>query len=85
MDKNKIKFTVDFLMFINFLIIAVSGFILGLVLPSGSGRLGNSFIFLREDWLFIHNLGSVLLTLLIVVHLILNWIWIKSIFKSIFR
>lgn len=85
MNKNNVKFIVDILMFIDFLIIAVSGFILWLVLPRGSGRLENSFIFLREDWLFMHNWGSVLLIILIIIHLVLNWNWIKSMFKFNFQ
>lgn len=81
MDKNKIKFWIDILMFVSFLIVAVSGFVLWLVLPRGSGRTGSVFIFLREEWLFLHDWLSVLLLLLIIIHLILNWVWIKSMFK----
>jgi len=84
MNKNKIKFVTDIIIFINFLLITISGFILWFVLPRGSGKIGNSFIFLREIWLSMHNLGSVLLVILIIIHLILNWTWIKSMFRSMF-
>ncbi|MBU0893982.1 MAG: DUF4405 domain-containing protein [Nanoarchaeota archaeon] len=83
MNKNQVKFTIDLLMFIDFLLIAISGFILWLVLPRGGGKLGNLFIFLREDWLFIHHWTSVLLIILIIIHLLLNWIWIKNMFLRI--
>jgi len=85
MEKNKVKFWVDTGMAISFLIVAVSGFVLWLILPRGSGKLGNSFIFLREQWLQIHNLSSVVLVILILVHLFLNWIWIKSMASCIFK
>ena len=85
MDKNKTKFWIDFCMFISFLIIAISGFVLWLVLPRGSGKLGNGFIFLRETWILIHNWFSVLLIILILIHLILNYTWIKYMLKNMFK
>jgi len=85
MSRNKLKLAVDILMFLVFLIIAFSGFVLWLILPSGGGRLAGSFVFLREEWLFIHNWFSVLLIFLVLVHLFLNWIWIKNMFKVFFK
>ncbi|MBS3088995.1 DUF4405 domain-containing protein [Candidatus Pacearchaeota archaeon] len=84
MNKLKLKFLVDVLMFFSFLTTAVSGFVLWLVLPRGSGRAGNVFIFFRETWLLIHDWFSVLLVILILFHLVLNWGWIKSVFKISF-
>jgi len=84
MKKIGIKIFIDILMFLDFLAVAFSGFVLWFVLPRGSGKFGASFIFLRENWLSIHNIGSVILTLLLLLHLILNWSWIKCfIFKSL--
>ena len=85
MDINKKKFIVDFLIFLDFLVVAISGFILWLVLPRGSGKTGSSFLFLREDWVFIHNWGSVVLIILILFHLIFNITWIKAMFRNLFR
>jgi len=82
MNKNKVKLLVDVLMFIDFLIIAFSGFVLWFVLPRGSGRLGNEFIFYRETWLGIHDWTGVILIILLILHLILNWQWIKSWFRK---
>jgi len=83
MDRNKIKFLVDLLMFISFIILSISGFILWLVLPRGSGKIGAGFILLREEWLSIHAWLSVLLIILIFIHLLLNWCWVKVMFKCI--
>lgn len=85
MNKNKIKFIVDFLMFLDFLILAISGFILWFILPKGSGKLVNSFLFFREDWLLIHDYASVIVVILILVHLVLNWRWIWAMFRNLFR
>ena len=85
MNIPKTKFIVDLLMFVDFLVIAISGFVLWFVLPRGSGRLGESFIFLRENWLTIHNWSAVLLIFFLILHLILNWSWIKGMFKSLLR
>jgi len=85
MNRNKIKFIVDVLMFVDFLIVALSGFVLWRILPRGSGKAGNSFWFLREDWLAMHDWGAVLLVFFILVHLILNWVWIRSMFKFVFK
>lgn len=85
MDKNKIKLFVDIVMFLDFLALAISGFVLKLFVPRGSGKLGASFIFSRETWLSIHDFTAILIIILLFIHLILNWVWIKSMFKSLFK
>lgn len=87
MDKNKVKFWNDLLIFIVFLIIAISGFVLWLVYPAGeqSGRAGVRFLFDRFFWIKIHNIFSVILVIFIIIHLILNWQLIKCMFKNIKR
>ncbi len=86
MDKNRWKFFADILMFVDFLALATSGFILWLVLPRGSGAGGGtSFLLLREQWMRMHNFASVILIVLLLVHLILNWQWIKSMFRNVFN
>jgi len=82
MNKNKIKLLVDVGMFIDFLLLAFSGFVLKFMLPRGSGKLGGEFIFSRETWLLIHDWTSIILIILLISHLILNWLWIKSWFMK---
>jgi cytochrome b subunit of formate dehydrogenase len=84
MNKNNVKFLVDFLMFIDFLILAVSGFVLWFFLPSGSGK-SSIFLLFRNQWLKMHDLTSVILIVLLLIHLILNWTWIKCMFRNIFK
>ena len=73
MEIVKKKFIIDILMFLDFLAVAISGFVLWLV-PKGSGK---------GVWLFIHDYSSVLLIILLLIHLILNWNWIKAMFKNL--
>jgi cytochrome b subunit of formate dehydrogenase len=84
MEKARFKLLVDVLMFIDFILLAFSGFVLKFALPRGSGRLGASFILEREDWLSMHNITAIIITILIVIHLIMNWVWIKNMIKSLF-
>lgn len=84
MNLNKVKFWNDVLMFLDFLLLAGSGFVLKFILPRGAGRLGDNFILLREEWLAIHNWTSVVLIVLLLIHLILNFNWIVAMLKSVF-
>jgi hypothetical protein len=77
MKKLKVKLILDILMFFNFLILAVSGFYL-------AKKFEERFIFLREQWLTIHYYAGVILVLLLIIHLCLNWVWIKNMLKSLF-
>jgi len=85
MEKPKIKFLVDILLFIDFIIISVSGFVLFKILPRGSGKISKSFLFLRETWILIHDWTALILVILVIVHLVLNINFIKYMIKNIFK
>ena len=55
----------------------------------GAGDLGQEIKELwsmsRHEWGDIHFYLAVLFTVMMVVHIILHWGWIKSYFKSLFR
>jgi len=82
MNRNKIKLLVDIGMFLDFIVLAFSGFVLKFILPRGSGKFGLEFLFSRETWLLIHDWTSLILIVLLISHLILNWAWIKSWFNG---
>ena len=86
MDKNKVKFVNDILIFIIFLIIALSGFILWFVYPAGknSGQAGIRFLFDRFGWLGIHKWLALAFIILILLHLIFSFSWIMGMFKKTF-
>jgi hypothetical protein len=86
MELIKKKFIIDSLMFVDFLMLIVSGFVLKFVYPAGekSGRAGVRFLLDRFGWLKVHDIAVVVIILLLLVHLFLNWNWIKCSIKNIF-
>ena len=74
------KIIVDILMFLSFLIVVLSGFVLWLILPRGAK---NNFIFSRGQWFPIHIWTSVTFIFFILVHLLLNHSLIKEYFQEI--
>ena len=93
MSKVRMLYAVVAASFVTFLVEAVSGFVLWLVLPSGlgggrgrgGGFSGESFIFDRHTWLDIHDWAAVVLVLLIAVHVAMHWKWIMRTTRSLFR
>jgi len=68
----------------------VSGLVLWLVLPRGQAHKGLSALVTfmglgRGDWEGVHIVSSLLLLALVIVHLVLNWAWIKNTTKSLFK
>jgi len=85
---------VDILALITFLPMALSGLILFLYWPTGSrgfqgGRnilySGDAIGLSHQNWVNIHNLSSLLFTILIVIHLILHWYFFRTMKKSFIR
>ena len=75
-------------MLIIFIICAVTGFVLWFALPNGSGGrgFGEGQLFLgvaRHSWITIHDYSSILLTLSIAIHFIVNFNWIIQMTKKI--
>ena len=91
--KIKINAFINILNFLVFLIISVSGLILWLVLPGGRGFRGlmgleqnNIFLGLKRDcWKTLHNYSGLILMLLVLVHLVLHWPYIKNLPKIFFK
>ena len=81
--------------YVNFVLLLVtgaltyaSGFVLWLVLPRGQehGRFSadNTFLGLnRSSWEYIHIVMSLLFLVLTIVHLMLNWAWIRNVTKCL--
>ena len=85
-ERSTLLFWVNILLFIDSLIVAFSGFILKFVYLAGekSGKAGIIFILDRFGWLTFHYWAAVLLVLLVIIHLVLNWRWIKGMFGNSF-
>lgn len=66
----------------------ISGFVLWFAMPRGQVRgkfsAENAFLGLsRGSWEYIHIVASLLLLVLTVVHLVLNWAWIKNVTRCL--
>lgn len=87
MAKNKLNFLVDFLAFIAFLVVAKTGLIIFLFLPSGvkQGRYQEYFGITKSTYSIIHDWAGIILLILVVVHLVLHWKWIVCNVKSLFK
>lgn len=94
MGRARAYFVVVVVTFVAFLLEAVSGFVLWLILPCGGGGSGwgpgggdggGSFIFGRQTWLDIHDWTGVALLCFIAVHVGLHWKWIARMLKSLFK
>ena len=77
MDKNKVKLVVDIALGLSFLLVAITG------LLKWPGLMQNVFNLTYQDLKFriisrIHDWSGAVMTLLVFIHLILNWPWIKS-------
>jgi len=87
MNKLKINSIIDILAAVAFLGSSLSGLVLLIALPSGSGFRGGKGIIItesvfglgRHEWASFHNISSIALLIFILIHLILHWQWIKKI------
>ena len=97
MKRATLNFIVDLVSFCNLLGLAFTGSIMKWVLPPGTGGYGRGFrggrgageikylwSMTRHEWGAIHFYLAILFIVLMVVHTILHWTWIKCYFKSLF-
>jgi|APSaa5957512622_1039677.scaffolds.fasta_scaffold247060_2 hypothetical protein len=82
MSLGKKKLVVDVLLFVDFLVLAISGFIMSIFLPAYQKSGQKSFILPRQVWYNIHDKAAWIFLFLVIIHLILSWGWIK---QNIFR
>jgi hypothetical protein len=88
MNKNHLKYLIDSLLFICLIGLAGIGFLQGLVLAEGPVEDVSKKYFMglhTHQWGHIHFYISIAFTVLIIIHLILSWNWIKATSKKIFK
>lgn len=81
------KYLVDTLMFLCIVGVAGIGLMMAFFIPEGPSARGASKFFLgihRHQWGNIHLYLSIAFTVLLVVHLVLSWSWIKGKAKNLF-
>lgn len=88
MNKNSLKYLIDSLLFICLVGLAGIGFLQGLVLAEGPVEDVSRKYFMglhAHQWGHIHFYISIAFSVLIIIHLILSWNWIKATSKKIFK
>ncbi len=88
MGKIKLKYLIDALLFICIVGLAGIGFLQGFFLAEGPVADISKKYFLglhTHQWGHLHLYISIAFTVLIIIHLILSWDWIKSCTKKIFK
>ena len=96
-SRNTINFVMAMLSFLNFLLLMFTGFVTRYILPPGTGGLGRElhggkgrginvkelWSMTRHEWGSIHFYLAALFVVLMIIHIILHWTWIKCYVKSI--
>lgn len=88
MSRTDWKYLIDTLLFICVVGIAFIGFLMGLVIPKGSAAPESAKYFLglhRHQWGNIHFYLSIAFVVLVIIHLILSWSWIKGKARQLFK
>jgi hypothetical protein len=88
MKESDWRYLVDALLFVCLGGMTVIGILLGLVIPAGPVSLESEKYFLglhRHQWGAIHAYLSIAFVVLTIVHIILNWKWVKAKTSQIFR
>ncbi len=87
MNKIKLNYLVDGLAFLSFLGSAVSGVILFIFFPAGTqqGRFQEFLGIKKLAFIGVHNVASLMLIVLVVVHLILHYKWITNMTANFFK
>ena len=87
MKKIKVNYIVDFLAFLSFIVISFTGIVLYFIFPSGTRSRGSiEFLgMIKNEWISIHDCFALIFVILIIIHLIMHWVWIKHTTKNFFK
>ena len=87
MNKVKINYLVDGLVFLSLLVSAVTGVILFIFFPAGTqqGRFQEFLGIKKLTFIGVHNIVSLILIALVIIHLSLHYKWITSMTANFFK
>lgn len=88
MKKSDWQYLVDTLLFLSIAGIALIGFLMALVIPKGPTAPESTKYFLglhRHQWGNIHFTLSIAFVILVIIHLVLSWKWIKNKSRQLFK
>jgi len=82
LTKAMVNLVLDVAIGLAFVVEAVTGFVLAIVLPHGGYQgganplYGQQFLVSRDAWLVMHDWGAMIMTAGILIHVVLHWRWI---------
>lgn len=88
MQESDWRYVVDVILFVCLGGMTLIGVLLGLVIPAGPVAAESAKYFLglhRHQWGNIHAYLSIVFVVLMVVHIVLNWKWVKTRTRQIFK
>jgi hypothetical protein len=88
LKKNGWKYLVDTLLIISTTGMASIGLLMKIIIPEGPVKVSGSKYFMglhRHQWGDVHFFLAVAFTALLILHLVLNWDWIKCMAKKFFK
>jgi len=91
LNKALVNLVLDVAIGLAFVVEAVTGFVLAIVLPRGGYRgganplYGERFLVSRDAWLLMHDWGAIIMTAGILVHVVLHWRWITCMVGRMWR
>jgi hypothetical protein len=88
MDKARWNYWVDIGLLVAFVIVAVSGLVIFFAFTSGQPGVGRNLTFMgtsKSDWQPWHAYSGIAMVVLVLLHLILNFGFLTSMTKVIFK
>lgn len=87
MNKTKIKYTVDLITLLSFIITAISGLALKFFMPSGvrQGRLQEFLGVAKNGWVEVHEIAGILMIIFAVIHIAMYWKMFTCMTKNFFK
>ncbi len=87
MNRTKLNYLIDAILTILFMIAAVTGFVMYLMIPSGvpKGRYQEYLGITKAMWTLIHTRSAIMMTFFTGIHLILHQKWICCTTKNLFK
>jgi hypothetical protein len=97
MSRIALNFVLDLVSFLNLLTLIFTGCVMRYILPPGTGGLGRIahggsgrginakylWSMTRHEWGSIHFYLAIVFVVLMIIHIILHWTWVKCYVKSI--
>ncbi|TQD26260.1 DUF4405 domain-containing protein [Methanolobus vulcani] len=87
MNRSKLNYYIDILLTVLFIVVAITGFVLYLAIPTGvrQGRYQEFLGITKTTWTLIHNRLSILLTLFTGLHFVLHKKWMSCMTRNLFK